>query len=326
MDLPTENYRLPISTPWTGRTVDPALGIQYWHQAVELIDLTDPGFRGELPKIALLGYACDAGVRRNQGRPGAVQGPEAIRQRLAKLAFHHQDIFVEDVGDIFCKGDELEAAQHALATAVAQLLQSGRFPIVLGGGHDVAFGHFRGIRAAHPGAKIGIVNLDAHFDLRPVRDAPNSGTPFWQILSEEPADRVRYAAVGIQRASNPRELFDIAARQKVLYVLHDRCRPRDVESVAERLDDYLADCDHVYLTIDLDGISSAYAPGVSAPSPVGLEPRFVFGLVEKMLASGRVVSVDLAELNPEFDRDHSTANLAARLVDAICTASFTTAV
>ena len=318
MSLPTSHYHPPTATPWTGRRVDPALGIQYWHQAVRLIDLNEGLPRTNLPGIALLGYACDEGVRRNQGRPGAARGPETIRQRLAKLAYHHAPDLVMDAGDIRCDNGDLEAAQRTLSAAVAMLLGAGVFPIVLGGGHDVAYGHFGGIRAAHPGAQLGIVNVDAHFDLRPVRTRPNSGTPFRQILIEATPDaRLRYAVVGIQRASNPRELFDLATHHGVLHVLNEHCRPQDTDAVAERLDDFLADCPHYYLTIDLDGVSSAYAPGVSAPSPLGLEPRFVAGLIRRLFATGRVVAVDFAELNPEFDRDHATANLVARWVDTV---------
>ena len=80
--------------------------------------------------------------------------------------------------------------------------------------------------------------------------------------------------------------------------------------------------DHLYLTIDLDGFSSAYAPGVSAPSPLGFSPNIVEKVVELIVGSGKLISTDIVELNPVFDLDASTARLAGRLVEMLCYNNF----
>jgi formiminoglutamase len=67
--------------------------------------------------------------------------------------------------------------------------------------------------------------------------------------------------------------------------------------------------------IDLDGFSSAYAPGVSAPSPLGFAPLFVYKVLAYVFESKKVISCDIAELNPDFDIDENTASLAAKLID-----------
>ena len=76
----------------------------------------------------------------------------------------------------------------ALGCGRARPSDAGQFPVVLGGGHEVAFGTYLGLarisRSAHPGDRIGILNLDAHFDLRP-GPVPSSGTPFRQIAEHE---------------------------------------------------------------------------------------------------------------------------------------------
>ena len=151
------------------------------------------------PDIALIGYACDEGVRRNLGRPGARQGPTAIRQQLGKVAWHLPTSVV-DVGDVVCQGEALETCQSQFSELITSLIKHDIFPIGLGGGHDIAYAHFRGIWNAFPEnakPRIGIVNLDAHFDLRPLKGQANSGTPFYQILSEY--EGVGYSAVGIQK-------------------------------------------------------------------------------------------------------------------------------
>ena len=317
-----ESYQPPDPSSWTGRKSNEKLGAQYWHQAVDLFDFNSKQVWKLLdrpPDFALLGYACDEGVRRNSGRPGAKNGPQSLRDRLGRLAYHHPLKMIADCGNITCEHSDLERSQKGLARMVSQLIEYSIFPILYGGGHDIAYGHFSGIIQAinrSSTKKIGIVNFDAHFDLRPVVNGSNSGTPFYQILHEYP-DNVSYFVVGIQKPANPIELFDIATRLNVNYILHDACIPVNQKDVIAQLQSFANTVDFLYITIDLDGFASAFAPGVSAPSPVGFTPDFIFPVLANLLTSGKVISSDIAELNPAFDIDQSTANLAARLVDFI---------
>ena len=169
---------------WQGRTdtLEGELGTR-WHQVIRPL-----GDRHEAQSnaIALIGFACDAGVARNHGRVGAAAAPNVLRQFLGNMPAQAQQRMV-DAGDVVCAGDGLEAAQRAFAHEVTQLLQQGFFPIGMGGGHEIAFASFSGwsdfLAANHPQANLGIINLDAHFDLR--RDAQaTSGTPFLQIAQE----------------------------------------------------------------------------------------------------------------------------------------------
>ncbi|MGI9552375.1 MAG: formimidoylglutamase, partial [Aurantibacter sp.] len=165
---------------WTGRTSDLKLSL---HEKVELVDLDlktpDPSQK----TIAILGYACDEGVRRNQGRIGAVEGPSAIRKQLGRMP-NHLDLETKllDVGSILCHDGDMEAAQSRLSEKVFQLLENKTFPILLGGGHDIAYGHYNGIKQyLGKNKSVGIINFDAHFDLRKNEKGNNSGTPFYQI-------------------------------------------------------------------------------------------------------------------------------------------------
>ena len=84
-----------------------------------------------------------------------------------------------------------------------------------------------------------------------------------------------------------------------------------------QLKSFLEASDGIYLTIDLDGFSSAYAPGVSAASPMGYSPAEMMPLLDTILTSGKLLSLDLAELNAAQDRDGQTAALAASLVHRV---------
>lgn len=300
-------------TLWQGRT-DPEPGSERWHQKIQ------PLAEGGTPGCALLGFACDAGVARNQGRVGAADGPAALRRALAPLAWHRQGP-AYDAGDVRCEGDAMEVAQQALADRLAPLLGEGHLPIVLGGGHEVAYASWSGL-AQHLTAngetapRVGIVNLDAHFDLRDPRHVRSSGTPFAQI-AEDCAQRgwpFHYACLGVSRAANTRALFNRADELGVM-VREDRdiTAPR-LTDIEQDLADFLRDCDHLYLTIDLDVLPAAEAPGVSAPATRGVALALIEPLIESIRDSGKLRLADLAELNPCRDIDGRTARAAARLV------------
>ena len=301
-------YRPTPAAAWTGRR---AAAGEYWHQVVRRADWHAGPVSGA--DFALIGYCCDEGVARNQGRTGAADGPAAIRQQLGRRAWHAGTRRVVDYGDVVCTGGNLEAAQDQLTLMVRQLVAAGQVPLVLGGGHDVAYGHFRGVRGATT-PKTGIINFDAHFDLRPVADRPNSGTPFAQLLEEQLTD---YLVLGVQRPANPASLFATADANGVEYVLAEHCRTYQLPTIIATLGRFLERNAHVYLTIDLDGFSAAYAPGVSAPSPFGFSPAFVLAVLDYLLATGKVVAVDVAEMNPRYDADGATARLAAGLIERV---------
>ncbi len=91
--------------------------------------------------IALLGFECDEGVKRNQGRPGAAQAPDVLRGALANMASHQGHARLVDMGSVYVEGHALEAAQQALSEAITACQQSGMRTLVFGGGHETAWAH-----------------------------------------------------------------------------------------------------------------------------------------------------------------------------------------
>lgn len=339
---------MPIDmSAWTGRAdpEDGELGLR-WHQVVQ------PADQANEEGIMLLGFACDEGVSRNKGRTGAYQAPQAIRKTLANLAWHHQEP-VYDGGDICCNDGNLELAQYRLGEDVCRALRQRHKVIVFGGGHEVAWGTFQGIGnyllqkqhaaspdeadidtvPSRPAPRVGIINFDAHFDLRnpPAGQQSNmgsSGTPFHQAarfcqLQNWP---FRYACLGLSRTSNTQALYDKADRLGVLYKDDTELTHQHLEQTLDELQAFIDQCDHLYLTIDLDVFPAAVAPGVSAPAARGVSPDIVERLLEPVLAAknqageSKILVADLAEYNPRFDIDNHTARLAARLAWTIARA------
>ena len=125
------------------------MGNQYWHQQIEFVNWDDLKNQAEEKiDIALLGYVCDEGVRRNRGRIGAHEGPKAVRDRLAKLPIHFEAKRVIDAGNVICIDDDMEASQELFANAISDLVKEKIFPIGIGGGHDMSYAHYMGIRDA----------------------------------------------------------------------------------------------------------------------------------------------------------------------------------
>lgn len=299
---------------WKGRVdaIEGPLG-RRWHELVRPLDEKTE------PCVVLNGFACDAGVARNQGRVGAAEGPAAIRAALASMPVHDCDR-IADAGDVACIGDALESAQAALAERIAGQLGRGFFPVTLGGSHEVAFASFSGL-ATHlargdGSQRVGIVNFDAHFDLRRA-DRPNSGTPFLQIADgcEERAWPFRYCCLGVSRYANTRALFERARQLDVVWILDEDME--QAEPAAGALAGFVSDVDHVYLTVCLDALPAAVAPGVSAPAARGIGLAVVEPLIEAVIASGKLRLADIAEMNPRYDVDRRTAVVAARIVARI---------
>ena len=309
---------------WQGRhdTEDGELGTRVHHVAQPL---SAKELAGKQKGIALNGFCSDAGVARNKGRIGAKQAPDLIRQALANMAWHSKATWY-DLGNTTCEGDALEEAQSVCADTIAQALP--HMPVItLGGGHETAWASFQGLaqyiqRKGLAMPRIGIVNFDAHFDLRAFESdrpdiKPSSGTPFNQVAHycRVQGWPFNYACLGVSQASNTAALFQRADDLGVWYV-EDKVLGKShlLEDQLAKLDAFIDGCDFLYLTIDLDVFPAATAPGVSAPAARGVSYDSLSPFLEKILeASAKLTLADITEYNPLYDIDSQTARLAARL-------------
>lgn len=143
---------------------------------------------GRAPRAVLVGFPSDEGVHRNGGRVGAAGAPDEIRRMLFRLTpdaerFEESVDLLEhtlDLGNLALT-DDVERDQALLADALTPLLMAGSFVIVLGGGHETSFGHF--LAYAATGQQVGILNWDAHPDVRELKDGlGHAGSPFRQAI------------------------------------------------------------------------------------------------------------------------------------------------
>ncbi|MEW5249527.1 formimidoylglutamase [Microbulbifer discodermiae] len=298
---------------WSGRTdAEDGRAGERWHQRITPLQLDSA------PGLAVLGFASDEGVRRNQGRIGAAKGPRILRLAMANLpATFDRPLY--DAGNVRVEQADLESAQALLGARVAELLDGGHFPLVLGGGHEIAYGSYQGIarwmRELHRDKTLGIINFDAHLDLRIPSPASSSGTPFYQIAEEckLAGKPFNYLCLGAADNANTDALYRRAAELGAQVIRDREITAWNLDVTLERIAAFIDAVDLVYLTVCLDVFPAAVMPAVSAPASRGVPLELFEPMLDRVLNSGKVCLADMAEFNPYFDIEDHAARTAARI-------------
>lgn len=307
-------YTLPDMDLWKGRTDSLTDRDEFRiHQIVSDLHTTSTNNN----TCGIIGFSCDEGVRRNKGRLGSKEAPNEIRKSLSSISWHGQSTgHLVDFGNIICEDRQLEAAQVELGSYVKKILTKNMLPVILGGGHETLYGHYLGIRShVGPNASIGILNIDAHFDLRSYEEITSSGTMFKQILDNDP--QANYLPIGIQRYGNTKKLFNTATSLKCSWIYEDELINEIPPNTEEKILNFMNQNDFIILTLCMDVINASEAPGVSAPSPFGLSGKIVRELIRKIASHGKMISFDICEVNPSLDDDNRTVKLAANLLNEV---------
>jgi len=206
---------------------------------------------------------------------------------------------LEDAGDLALAQDD--SARPAIEAAIRQLVSAGRAPIALGGDHAITYPILGGLRPAWP--TLAILHIDAHPDLYDEFEGSrfSHACPFARILEQGLADSLTQigirAMTGHQRQQADR--FGVA-------IIDMRAWARGARPVLHG---------PLYVSIDLDALDPAFAPGVSHPEPGGLSVRDVLGIIQGL--PGPIAGADVVELNPTRDLQDGTARVGAKLVKEI---------
>jgi agmatinase len=254
--------------------------------------------------VALLGFAWD---RSSSYAQGAAMAPRTIESLLFCDASGPYSLDGTNVSTLITSREfpdltrKAAASRDRITACVSRELEQGRTVISLGGDHSVTFPILRAFRDHH--GPLDVLHVDAHPDIYDVfeGDRYSHASPFARALE---SGCIRHLVqVGI-RAAAP-EHRAMAKRHDVLMLGAD---------ALDRVPDAIF-AGPLYLSIDLDGLDPAFAPGVSHPEPGGLTTREVLGLIARI--RGPLVGADIVELNPERDQNLQTAAVAVRLVKEI---------
>ena len=267
--------------------------------------------------VAIVGVPFDSGVTY---RPGARFGPAHIRQSSRLLRPYNPSLGVEpfrfqqvvDAGDIACNPFDILEAIDQIETGSLALIDRGQGLVTLGGDHTIALPLLRAMKKVH--GPVALVHFDAHLDTWPTYfGAPfTHGTPFRRASEEGLFVPAKSAHVGIRGSLyGTRDLSDDAELGFQMF----NCLEVDrvgVPAIIERLRDQVGDLP-TYLSIDVDVLDPAFAPGTGTPESAGLSSRELVALV-RGFAGANIVGGDVVEVSPTYDHAEITGIVAANLV------------
>ena len=269
--------------------------------------------------IAILGAPFDFGT---QFRAGARFGPRAVREASTLFSFGHAgaydheddcvylgpEVSIVDIGDADIVHTDTEKSHANIETGVRAILAAGALPVTIGGDHSI---NIPCIRAFDDQGPIHILQIDAHLDFVDIRHGVRHGHGNPMRRAAEKPYVTGITALGIRNVSSTtKEGYD-AARQMGDDILSVRqVRKLGPAATAARIPAGA----RVYVTIDIDGFCPSIAPGTGTPSHGGFLYYEVLEILQQVANRHDIVGVDLVEVAPDYDRDGTTAILAAQVL------------
>ena len=265
----------------------------------------------EASEIVILGCPQDEGVARNNGRIGAAFAPDAIRTQFYKLTNSGISAGIFDLGDTIIQ-KTLEETHDLQTEIVVQVLRDGKRLIILGGGNDISYADGAAMAKVFGNENWQAFNIDAHFDVR--ADFPrNSGTPYRQLLDEQLLKPANFSEIAFQPQANSPIYFDYLKNSGVTTISLE-----DIQDSRFKIQDLIIKPLATFWGFDVDSVRASDAPGVSAPSPIGLTAEEFVNLAGIAGSLAETQIVEFTEVNPNFDIDNRTAKLVAIAMHTFC--------
>lgn len=292
-------------------------------------DVAEPEELPDDADVGVVGVPFDGSVSR---RPGTRYGPSALRSASAWLDHFggqpggshnvdtdrhvdYNDLVVRDCGDAPTVPNDVERTRDQVA-AYVQAVAERAFPVVLGGDHYITYPAFAGFANSVEG-DVGLIHLDAHSDTMDDEElyGPHwHGSPMARIDDLDQGGYENHAMIGIrayERADFP-EIVDETGIQ-VNYARD--VREKGIETCVEEAIEHATDgTDHVYLTVDIDSVDPAFAPGTGTPEPGGLTSADLLAAMDTLGSCPDIGAMDLMEVAPRLDPTDSTQMLGAMAV------------
>jgi agmatinase len=245
-------------------------------------------------------------------RPGSRWAPDAMRGVSANFESYIPffdidlaDLPIYDAGNLE-KYASIDETLRVLFHSVDPIVRDGKIPIMLGGEHSLTLPCVKAC-AGQAGDDFGVVVLDAHFDLREEYGGLKHSHA---CVSRHIIDEVtgNYAAIGIR--SGPKEEWEFAKENDIRYYTPEDVAEVGIKNVLAEIIEYL-DCNHIYLSLDMDALDPAYAPALGTPEPFGLSAVDVREVIRTL--APLAVGFDVVEISPEYDGGQ-TAVLGTKLM------------
>ena len=246
-------------------------------------------------------------------RPGARFAPMEIRRASENIEFSDLGgIRLADLGDLI-PTNSVTWMLRRVSRVVGEILGDGKTPIILGGEHTLTLAS--ALRVCKRGG--GLIVLDAHLDLRDEFMDTRLNHTTWLRRLFERSKGLKIMIIGVREA--PSNLIEYAVKNGIEILEADRIMKEYEESI-KAVKDYVSTLSQVYLSIDMDVLDPAYAPGVSNPEPCGLSPAMVREILEE-ICSVRLGGLDIVEVNPLFDFGQTSYYAAYMIYTALARAA-----
>jgi agmatinase len=305
--------------PFAGPAEPSYVGAATFCKRPAVTDLDE--LRRRRPDVAIIGAPFDDGTSH---RPGARFGPRAIRAATYTNGNYslQLDVAPWDVLDVVDAGDAdivpawPERGHAMIFRSVLAIASAGTVPIILGGDHSITWPAASAVAQARAPARIGIVHFDAHADTGDTTwGVPRShGTPMRRLIESGAVAGRNFVQVGLRGYWPPADILEWMAAQGMRWHLMREVEERGAEAVVDAaIGEAMDGADAIYLSIDIDVLDPAMAPGTGTPEPGGLLTRELLRAVRRIAGSVELAAVDIVEVAPAYDHAEVTAMAAHRV-------------
>jgi agmatinase len=276
--------------------------------------------------VVILGAPFDWGT---SYRAGARFGPKAIRD-ADYLGFDGYrphiptgidalgTLNVVDVGDVMVIPGAVEPSLERIADTVETVAASGAIPIVLGGDHTITYANATGLTRVFGSGNVALIHFDAHADTGETQYGQlyGHGTPMRRLIESGAVPGHRFVQIGLRGYWPDPEIFAWMRDQRMCSYTMQDISEQGLETIVDQAVRYSAtDARGVFISVDIDVVDPAYAPGTGTPEPGGLTSRQILDTVRRLGRDLNVLGADVVEVAPPYDGPGEvTAFLANRIV------------
>lgn len=254
---------------------------------------------------------------------GASFAPASIRKMLSSYSTYHiedgidlKDFRVTDFGDITMHVTDFEESRNRIKSTISDLLNQykGTIPIILGGDHGISFPSISAF--AESRGKIGVIQFDAHHDLRNINDGGRSnGTPFRSLIDEGILKGEHLVQIGLRNFSNSSPYTEFGISHGVtIYTMRDVRLLGIQKIINDSLHQLSLEVDAIYISLDMDVLDQAFAPGCPAIGPGGMDSQTLIDGICYLASHPKVCGMDIVELDPTIDFRDMTSRIAAHVI------------
>ena len=274
--------------------------------------------------VAIVGAPTDDMVSH---RPGTRFGPRAIRDATeggGEPSAWHMDLGIDpfqglkvvDHGDATVVPANAEASHAGIQAAVARIMAAQVVPMILGGDHSIAYPDIKAVAEALPAGSLAVVQFDTHADTATeVWGVKYShGSPFRHLVDEGIVPGERLVQIGLRGYWPYPKEFDWARARGVRWHRMEEVIERGIDEVIAQTLDEISGADHLFLSVDIDVLDPAFAPGTGTPEPGGMNTRELLRAVRKLTTERGLAGMDMVEVSPPYDHAGITALAAHRVV------------